>query len=453
MTGDAINVTRTLAEFVVASRFADLPDHVVHEAKRALLHWIGCAVGGSHEQSVDSALAAVKQFSGPPQASVFGRSERLDVLHAAFVNGVSTDVLSFSDTHPETLIHPTGVLGPALAAMAEQRPISGKQLLHALILGFDVASRVSLAIYPWHYDRGWHITGTAGAFGAGAAAGKILGLDAERIVWTLGISATAAAGLRGMFGSMCKNFHSGRAAENGLLAAFLAQNGFNSVPDGIGGPRCFAHVLGESPDLEAVVRNLGETYEITKNTYKAYPCGVVIHPVIDACVQIAATEGFDPAKVATVEIRGNPFLLELTGRKTPTKTLEGKLSVFHSAAAALIARRIGEQEFADAFIQRCDVIALRDKVTVQPDAQIREDEAHVSVKLGDGRTLRQHIEHATGTAERPMSDREIESKFRGLCEPYLQASQIASLIGRCWNITDVADAATFAQLARVNSQT
>jgi 2-methylcitrate dehydratase PrpD len=450
MAAEATNVTRTLAQFVVASRFEDMPDNVVHEAKRALLHWIGCAVGGSHEQSVASALAAVTQFSGPPQASVFGRSERLDVLHAAFVNGVSTDVLSFSDTHPETLIHPTGVIGPALAALAEHRSVSGKQLLHALILGFDVASRVSLAVYPWHYDRGWHITGTAGAFGAGAAAGKVLGLDAERIVWALGISATAAAGLRGMFGSMCKNFHSGRAAENGLLAAFLAQQGFDSVPDGIGGPRCFAHVLGESPDFEAVVRNLGESYEITKNTYKAYPCGVVIHPVIDACVQIAAIEGFDLTNVAAVEIRGNPFLLELTGRKTPTKTLEGKLSVFHSAAAALIARRIGEQEFADAFIQRRDVIALRDKVTVQPDTEIREDEAHVSVRLRDGRTLRKHIEHATGTAERPMSDREIETKFRGLCEPYLPASQITSLIDRCWNIAEVHDAATFAQLARVS---
>ncbi|MEA3154879.1 MAG: hypothetical protein QOK44_2468, partial [Betaproteobacteria bacterium] len=113
-------------------------------------------------------------------------------------------------------------------------------------------------------------------------------------------------------------------------------------------------------------------------------------------------------------------------------------------------RRIGEQEFADAFIQRRDVMALRDKVTVQPDAQIREDEAHVALKLSDGRTLRQHVEHATGTAERPMTDREIETKFRGLCEPYLPALQITSLIDRCWNITNVPDAATFAQLARVN---
>ncbi len=447
---DAINVTRTLADFVSRSRFEDMPAPVVHEAKRALLHWIGCAVGGSHEQSVDSALAAVKLFSGPPQAHVFGRGERLDVLHAAFVNGVSTDVLSFSDTHPETLIHPTGVLGPALAAMAEQFQMSGKQLLHALILGFEVASRVSLAVYPWHYDRGWHITGTAGAFGTGAAVAKVLGLPADRIVWTLGIAATSAAGLRGMFGSMCKNFHSGRAAENGLLAAFLAKQGFDSVPDGIGGARCFAHVLGESPDLKAVVRQLGESYEIEKNTYKAYPCGVVIHPVIDGCIRIAETLGFDPQQVAAIEVRGNPFLLELTGRKTPAKTLEAKLSVFHAAAAALIARHVGEREFADPFIQRSDVIRLRDKVTVQPDPQIREDEAYVAVKLRDGCTLTQHVEHATGTAERPMTDREIETKFRGLCEPRLPQSQITSLIDRCWNITDVQDSAMFAQLASVN---
>jgi 2-methylcitrate dehydratase PrpD len=449
MAAEALNVTRELGQFVFASRFEDMPADVVHEAKRALLHWVGCAVGGSHERSVDSALAAVSPFSGPAQASVFGRGERLDMLHAAFINGVSTDVLSFSDTHPETLIHPTGVIGPALAALAEQRSLSGKELLHALILGFDVASRVSHAVYPWHYDRGWHITGTAGVFGAGAAAAKVLGLDVERIVWTLGIAATAAAGLRGMFGSMCKNFHSGRAAENGLLAAFLSQQGFDSVPDGIGGARCFAQVLGEAPNLTAVVRGLGERYEITKNTYKAYPCGVVIHPVIDACLLIAEAPGFDPNNVVTVEVRGNPFLIELTGRKTPVRTLEGKLSVFHSAAAALIARRAGEQEFGDAFIQRADVIALRDKVSVQTDPQVREDEAHVTVTLSDGRTLSEHVEHAAGTVERPLTDAQIEAKFHGLCEPYLPQSQIKALVERCWNITDVPQAAIFAQLASV----
>lgn len=444
-----MNVTQQLAEFVVRAKFEDVPQTVAHEAKRSLLHWIGVAVGGSREQSVRSALAAVTPFSGPPQAGILGRSERLDVLHAAFINGVSTDVLSFSDTHPETLIHPTGVVGPVLLALAEQKTITGTRLLHALILGFEVASRVSVAIFPWHYNRGWHITGTAGAFGASAAAGKLLGLAEEPMVWALGVAATAAAGLRGMFGSMCKNFHSGRAAENGLLAAFLAQQGFTSVPDGIGGPRCFAQVLGESPNLEAIGRNLGEKYEIVKNTYKAYPCGVVIHPIIDGCLRLRQTPEFNPSNVIAVEIRGNPFVIELTGRKEPTTTLEGKLSVYHSAAAALIAGRAGEQEYRSDFINRPDVVALRTKVVVEPDTKIREDEAHVALRMSDGRVVREHVEHATGTVERPMTDRDIETKFRGLCAPFLPQSQVAALIERCWNITDVTDAAIFAQLASV----
>lgn len=444
-----MNVTQQLAEFVVRAKFEDVPHNVAHEAKRSLLHWIGVAVGGSREQSVRSALAAVTPFSGPPQASILGRTERLDVLHAAFINGVSTDVLSFSDTHPETLIHPTGVVGPVLLALAEQKTITGTQLLHALILGFEVASRVSVAVFPWHYNRGWHITGTAGAFGASAAAGKLLGLAEEPMVWALGVAATAAAGLRGMFGSMCKNFHSGRAAENGLLAAFLAQQGFTSVPDGIGGPRCFARVLGESPNLEAIGRNLGEKYEIIKNTYKAYPCGVVIHPIIDGCLRLRQTPEFNASNVIAVEIRGNPFVIELTGRKEPTTTLEGKLSVYHSAAAALIAGRAGEREYQGDFINRPDVVALRTKVVVEPDAKIREDEAHVALRMSDGRVVREHVAHATGTLEHPMTDRDIENKFRGLCEPFLPQSQVAALIERCWNITDVTDAAIFAQLASV----
>lgn len=441
-----VNVTRSLAEFVVNTKAGDVPDNVVHEAKRSLLHWIGCAIGGSHERSVDCAVAAIKPFCGPPQASALGRSERLDVLHAAFINGVSTDILSFSDTHPETLIHPTGVIGPVLFALAETKRTSGRDLLHALILGFEVASRVSLAIYPWHYNRGWHITGTAGAFGAAAAAGKLLGLDETRLTWALGIAATEAAGLRGMFGSMCKSFHSGRAAENGLLAAFLAREGFTSVEDGIGGPRCFAHVLGESPDLDRVSRDLGESYEITRNTYKAFPCGVVIHPVIDACLRLRQAPGFSVSAIDAVKIRANPLVIELTGRKAPMTTLEGKLSVYHCAAAALIAGRLGEQECKPEIITRADIVALRSKVRVQVDQAIREDEAYVTLCMPDGRKLREHVEHAIGTAERPMSDAEIETKFKGLCEPYLPPATIQRLIDRCWGITDVADAGSLARL-------
>jgi 2-methylcitrate dehydratase PrpD len=441
------NVTRALAQFTVETAPGDVPAAVVHEGKRALLHWLGCAVGGSHEESVTRALAAIRPISGPPQANVLGRSEQLDVLHAAFINGVSTDVLSFSDTHPETLIHPTGVIGPVVLALAQTRSVSGSELLHALILGFEVASRVSLAVYPWHYDRGWHITGTAGAFGAAAAAGRVLGLDEQRLTWALGIAAAEAAGLRGMFGSMCKNLHSGRAAENGLLAAFLARERFTSVDDGIGGPRCFAHVLGETPDLERAVRGLGSSYEISRNTYKAFPCGVVIHPIIDACLRLRRASGFEVTAIEAVEVRANPLVIELTGRTAPVSTLEGKLSAYHGAAAALVAGRVGEQEFDPGFIARADVLALRAKVRIETDPATREGEARVTLRMKSGQVLNEHVEHAVGTEQRPMTDAEIETKFTGLCEPYLAPEQMRKLVDCCWSVESLTDAGMLARLA------
>jgi len=206
------DITRQLAALIVRSRPDAIPEPVVRAAKSCILHWIGCSVGGSREPSVDCALAAVDELSGPRNATVLGRSERLDMAHAAFINGVSADVLSFSDTHPATLIHPGGVIGSATLPLAERGRVTGREFLHAFLIGYEVAARIGLAIYPWHYARGWHITGTAGIFGAAAAAGKLLGLDEQRMTWALGIAATQSAGLREMFGSMSKNLHIGRAA-------------------------------------------------------------------------------------------------------------------------------------------------------------------------------------------------------------------------------------------------
>ena len=184
-----------------------------------------------------------------------------------------------------------------------------------------------------------------------------------------------------------------------------------------------------------------------RNTYKAFPCGVVIHPVIDACLCLRQAPGFSVSAIKAVEVRANPFVLELTGRQAPTTTLEGKLSVYHSAAAALIAGRVGEQEYKPEIITRADIVALRNKVRVQVDPAVREDEAHVAVSMSDGGQLSEHVEHAIGTVERPMSDADIETKVRGLCEPYLPAASIQRLIERCWSVTEVGDAASLARLA------
>ena len=443
-------ITQELAQFAINAQAGDVPEAVLHEGKRTVLNWIACAVAGSQTDSVASALAVAEELCGPRVATVLGRKERLDISHAAFVNGVASDVLSFSDTHPATLMHPGGVVGCAILGLAEQTRISGRDFLHALILGYDIGCRIGLAIYPWHYNRGWHITGTAGVFGAAAAAGRLLKLNEQQMIWALGIAATQAAGLREMFGSMSKNLHIGRAAQNGLLSALLASKGYTSSEQSLEAKRGYLHVLGESPNLAIITSDLGTRWEIATNTYKPYPCGVVIHPIIEGCVTLAAQHDVDPATVEAITLRCNPLVIELCGKKTPRDTLEAKLSVFHSAAASVIARRMGELEYNAAFVNKPEVTALRDKVSVTVDAAIREDETDVTLHLHGGKTLNTHIDHVIGSEHKPMSDRDMAEKFRVLVEPVLPKDRIAPLIDACWNLNKLDDVSTLARLAAID---
>ncbi len=284
----APDVTRKLARFVVETRPENIPDTVRHEARRALLNWLGCAIGGARHPAVDAALAALAQFSGAPDASVLGRSERLDILHAALMNGISSHVLDFDDTQHPTLIHPSGPVIPAALALAEKERLPGEALIHSIVLGIDIACRVGRAVFPAHYRAGWHITGTAGVFGAAAAAGALLRLSEQQMTWALGLAATQASGLREMFGTMSKSLHPGRAAQNGLAAAFLARAGFTSSERGIEAPAGFAHVLSSEQDFSQALDDLGKRFELMTNTYKPYACGLVIHPVIDGCLALRA---------------------------------------------------------------------------------------------------------------------------------------------------------------------
>ncbi|MGA9090961.1 MAG: MmgE/PrpD family protein, partial [Bradyrhizobium sp.] len=198
------HVTRILAHYIVTAKYDDLPENVRKEGVRTLLNWVGVAVGGSRHPTVDIAASALAPFSGPHQASLFGRRERFDIMNAAFINGVSSHIFDYDDTHLKTIIHPAGPVASAILALAEMQPVSGKDFLNALVLGVETECRIGNAVYPNHYDVGWHITGTAGVFGAAAAAGKLLGFNEQQMVWALGLAASQPVGLRESFGSMNK---------------------------------------------------------------------------------------------------------------------------------------------------------------------------------------------------------------------------------------------------------
>ena len=441
-----IQPTCALARFIESSSVESLPTNVVHEAKRALLNWIGCAVGASQHATVSRALGALRPFMGPPQATVLGRGERVDILHAAMLNGISSHTFDFDDTHLRTVIHPAGPVASAILALAEYRTVSGGDFLHAFALGVEVECRIGNAVYPSHYDVGWHITGTTGVFGAAAAAGKLLGLSEQQLVWALGIAATQASGLREMFGSMCKPLHVGIAAKNGLAAAFLARDDFTSSLVGIEGKRGFANVLATERDFSKITDGLSETWELLENTYKPFACGIVIHPTIDGCAQLRNEYGLKAHDIASIDLKVHPLVLELTGKTNPQVGLEGKFSVYHCAAVAIIHGVAGEAQFSDERVRDSEVVALRDRVRATADGAIGDDAAEIRITLNDGRILEKRVEHAIGSLARPMSDADLDAKFRALCAPILSDHRAEKVLETCRSLDTEENAGALAPL-------
>jgi 2-methylcitrate dehydratase PrpD len=441
------DVTGALADYIVSARFEDLPAKVRREGNRTLLNWVGCAVGGSHHETMDIAVAALSPFSGPPQATVLGRPERFDILHAALLNGISSHIFDFDDTHLKTVIHPAGPVASAILALAEYRPTAGRDFLNALVLGVEAECRIGNAVYPAHYDVGWHITGTAGVFGAAAAAGKLLGLDAQKMRWALGLAATQPVGLREMFGTMTKSFHPGRAAQNGLTAALLAAQGYTSSEAAIEAKRGWANVLSTARDYGRITERLGASYEILLNTYKPYACGIVIHPAIDGCIELRNEHALTAAVIERIDLAVNPLVLELTGKRTPRTGLEGKFSVFHACAAAIVEGAAGERQFSDRAVRDPTVTALRDRISATADPAMPADAVAIDMTLRDGRHLRKRVAHALGSLERPMSDADLEGKFASLAEGILSPSHTQRLMDLCWKVEGLPDAAEIARAA------
>jgi 2-methylcitrate dehydratase PrpD len=439
------DTTHELARFIVDSGWKEIPANVRHEAKRALLNWLACALGGCNDVTVDTALAALRDFSGAPHGQLIGRRERLDILNAAVVNAISSNVLDFDDTHLSTVIHPTVPVAAAVVALSDQTPVTGAQFLHAFILGVEAECRIGLAVTPEHYNAGWHITATCGVFGAAAACGKLLKLNAQQMTWALGIAATQSSGLTEMLGSMAKTYNMGHAARNGLMAALLARQGFTSSERALEAPRGFAHVLSPRCDLDSITRGLGTTWELTQNAYKPYPCGIVVHPIIDACLELRNQHGIVPDVIDSIDLRVHPLVLTLTGNPAPRNGLEAKLSVQHCAAAACIFGAAGVKEFSDACVNHPATLALRSRVRPVVDNSIGKDAADVTVSLKDGTKHHCYVAHASGSLERPLSDDDIESKFRALAEWGFSTCNAYDVIELIWSFDNIRDAAALAR--------
>ncbi len=439
--------TEALAAYVVDSDFNSLPSAVVTEARRALLNYVGCALGGSIEPALSTAITTLAPFSGQPTACVLGRREHFDPLHAALLNGIGSHVHEYDDTTPKNYVHPSVPVASALFAYASANPVSGRDFVHAFILGFEAESRIADSVYPAHYEAGWHITSTAGVFGAAAAIGKLLKLDKRQMVWAFGLAATQSAGVREMFGSMAKSFQPGRAAQNGYTAALLARADFSAGEKALEGPRGFAAVTTGAFDPSRITQGLGSEFSLHVNAYKPYACGLVVHPTIDGCSRIRAQHHPDPATITAVRLRVAPLVLDLCNQRDLKRALQSKYSIYHAAAIGLVRGKGGLQEFTESAVTDPALARIRALTTATPDGTITADQVHIEVDLPSGATLTMFVEQSLGNLANPLNDAQLEDKFRDQAVLALPQATVEHLIQSCWSIDTLTDVGSLCRAA------
>ncbi|MBI4271987.1 MAG: MmgE/PrpD family protein [Candidatus Rokubacteria bacterium] len=423
-----MNITARLARFIADTRFDDLPAGVVHEAKRSFLDFLATALAGADHPAVGATLALIAHWGGTPEATVVGRHKRAPAPLAALANGLMAHVLDYDDTHMPSMLHAASVVVPAVAGAGEPRRIDGRSALLACALGYEVGVRIGNAITGSHARRGWHTTGTVGTLAAAVAAGKVVGLDAGGLARALALAATQASGLIAVFGTMGKSLNVGKAAMNGVLAADLARAGFTAPLDAVESERGFVRVFTDETSMEELTTELGVRWESARIGRKPYPCGLVIHPVIDGALEIRRMLHGQVSGIEHVAVRVNPYVLYLAGKAEPATGLESKFSVFHGAAVALLDGAADVPQFTDERVADPALVALRRHIQVTGDEAVRTDEAWLRAQCTDGRSIEHHVAHASGTIDNPMSDTELAAKLERAAATRLPSARVRRLL-------------------------
>lgn len=443
-------ITARLAEYAVTTNPANWPDSVRREALRSFFNVVGCMIGGARHGMVDIADKTLGAFAGAPQATLFGCGRKSDVLHASLINGLASSIYSFDDTHEVAVVHPSGPIAAAVLALAESRPVSGEDLLTAFALGVEMTCRLCLGttVPPADGSFAWSGTGITMSFGAAVAAGRMLRLDTQRMRVAMGLALSEASGFRAMHGTATVAFMPAHGGQMGLRAALLAERGFTAGLNGLEGKSGYLSVFCTKPDIDALAGGLGERFELLRNTYKAYPCGIVIQPIIDACLKLRHDHRPDPDKIAGVAIQASPGAMALCNNRDPKDEMQAHVSLHHWTAVGFIrgTARIVDMDTETA-VKDPALMAFQRKVEATLDPTLAGDQTEVTITMTDGTRHVCRIEHAIGSKLNPMSDADLERKFTGLAEPIVGAARTRELIDRTWGVGSLADAGELARAA------
>lgn len=433
-----------LGRFVATTAWESLGEPLRHEARRCVLNHLGCSIAARNAHEVGRVIGVMGRFSAQGTSTIVGRPETTDAPTAAFMNAMTANFFDFDDTHASTVIHPTAPVLAAALAVGEMIGTSGAAVLHAFILGVEVECRIGKAVSPTHYARGWHITSTAGVFGAAAATACLLGLDARQTWMALGIASSQSAGNIENLTYFPKNVSVGNAARNGLISAFLAQEGCEAAPAAIEGRFGWARSMGDELRIDEAGEGLGRTWELFDNTYKPYPTGVVFHSAIDATL-LLRERITGPDAIAQIVLSGHQLLSDRGDRIVRTPG-DARVSAQHCIAATLVRGRCSLAEFDEVAVADPVIAALRGKIRVAVDAQ-PVGAATLQVTLTDGEQFEIRQAVASGSLDQPMSDGDLETKFRENCK--FGGLEPGDLVARIAGMEDMTNITTLLHACRV----
>jgi 2-methylcitrate dehydratase PrpD len=429
-------LSRKLAGFIYNLRYDHLREEVIEQVKKCFLDFLGVSLIGSTSSIGKTLIKFVKNIGGVEESTVIGECLKVPCINAAFINGVLAHIHELDDGHRFAMGHPGAVVIPAALAVGERNNVSGKELITAIIAGYEVFVRIAKAVNPSHLRRGFHTTGTCGVFAAAAATGKILGLNIDELSDALGLAGIQAAGLlevmRGE--SIAKPLQPGKAAQSGVISALLAQNGV-SAPDTIfEGENGFCHAFSDKYDLQVIMEGLGESYEIMRVYFKFHASCRHTHSVIDGVLKLVKEYNILPEEIEEVQVKTYSIAYDLCGREYEPKTIStAKFSIPYCVSAAILHGSVGPEAFTVESIKDKDTISLARKVKVMVDPEIdanvpRERGAKVKIVKKNGEEVEVFIRNPFGEPEAPASIEDIKGKFKALASKAIPANNVNGLI-------------------------
>lgn len=437
------DLTRWIARHALTLDYARLPADVVTIAKQSFLDWLCVTLAGWGDPLVAALIAEVDEDGGRPVATLLGDGRKASAPQAALVNGAASHALDFDDVHLRSRVHPSVPLLPAILATAERRGMGGQDVILAFVAGVETQSRIAAYMGEGHYRKGWHNTGTLGTFGAAMAVGRMLSLTEEAGCHALGIAATQAAGLRAVFGTMCKPLHAGRAAANGLVAAQLAARGFQSRTDILDCPEGFGRTQGDGLFPDAAVAD-PDRFHTRSIIFKYHASCYGTHAPIEAAVRARRHLG-DWQALASVEVSVEPQYLSVCNIVEPRTGTEAKFSLTHTVALALAGRNTAAAEnFSERMIADPDIAELRRRITVRGSSDLLRANAEIRLTQKSGAV---HSEHVDASVPEPDLDRQwarLEDKFRALTVPLIGCRGAETVIAACRRLDALNQAADLA---------